>query len=60
VRDRIAADREYVKGRITEWRFFENLLKRLGLAEDTVWCARRRTQWEELLECLDEMERVAA
>jgi hypothetical protein len=58
VRERIVVDREYVQGRIAELRFFEKVAERLGFDEDAARCAHWRAQWEELLECLDEMEKA--
>jgi hypothetical protein len=60
MKERIAADRLKVMGRISDWTVIEEVCTRLGLDADAAYCAYLRTHLEELLECLGEMERLAA
>jgi hypothetical protein len=56
----IAEHKKYAQERIDKWALNEEIALGTGLREDAAWCAYRQTQWVELLECLDELDRVAA
>ncbi len=59
MKERIAADLAYVKSQVARWDFFERVAKGLQLHEDAAWCACRKTEWGELLECFYELEKAA-
>jgi hypothetical protein len=60
VKEHIAKWRELVRERIEYWRFAEKITLRAGLQDDAPHCAYKRACFEELLKCLDELEKVAA
>lgn len=57
---KIAAWREHVNARIDYWMMAEHMAVGAGLDADAAWCAYIRTHFEELLECLNALERAAA
>ena len=60
MKEKIAAWRKHVEARIDYWAQTERVATDTGLDADAAWCAYLRTHFEELLESLDELERVAA
>ena len=60
MREKIAAWRKHVELRIAYWTQAERVATDLKLDADAAWCAYLRTHFEELLQCLDELERAAA
>lgn len=44
---------EFVEERIAYWRFAQQVAEGAGLLSDVPYCAWKRSQFEELRECLD-------
>jgi hypothetical protein len=56
---RIAMWKEFVSGRIRYWKFAEQVAERTGLIDEVPYCAWKRVQFEEVLECLETMQSLA-
>jgi len=60
VKKKIDAWRKHVQARIDYWVKAEACAAAAKLDADAAWCAYLRSHFEELLQCLDELERAAA
>ena len=58
MRQRIAAWKHFVEERIAYWGFSEQVADDAGLLGEVPYCAWKRVQFEELLECLKRMEAI--
>lgn len=56
--ERIAAWRLFAEERVAYWRFAEQIAEGAGLLRDVPYCAWKRAQYEELLECVKRMEEL--
>ena len=58
MRRKIAVWKEFVGERIAFWTFETQVAESAGLLRDVPYCAWKRAQFEELLECLERMEKL--
>lgn len=58
IRERIAAWKQFAEERIAYWKFSEQVAEGAGLIGEIPYCVWKRVQFEELLECLHQMERL--